>query len=228
MVQAVRRKYHYIYQTVCSITDKFYIGMHSTDDLNDGYKGSGKILWFSIRKYGIENHHTTILEYLPTREDLRLREHRIINDELLGNPQCMNLAIGGGYGWEYVNKTPKTKEWHAAGGRAANLICSKKHSNRLTTDSQYEQRWRQACSEAQLKRTSAVDYINPNLGNTYSDEVRTKMSELNKGEKNSQFGTCWIYSVELEKAIKIAKNEIQSYLDLGWIKGRKPNKEMSF
>lgn len=53
--QASRRKYHYIYKTTCTITSKFYIGMHSTDNLEDGYVGSGKRLWYSINKHGKEN-----------------------------------------------------------------------------------------------------------------------------------------------------------------------------
>ena len=43
---------HYIYKTTCNITNKYYIGMHSTSNLEDGYLGSGKRLRYSIRKYG--------------------------------------------------------------------------------------------------------------------------------------------------------------------------------
>lgn len=35
IVQASRRKYHFIYRITCLITKKFYIGMHSTDNLED-------------------------------------------------------------------------------------------------------------------------------------------------------------------------------------------------
>lgn len=38
------KKYHYIYKTTFVVTDKYYIGMHSLAELNDGYLGSGKIL----------------------------------------------------------------------------------------------------------------------------------------------------------------------------------------
>ena len=49
------KEYHFIYKTMNLINEKYYIGMHSTDNLNDGYIGSGKRLWHSIRKYGKEN-----------------------------------------------------------------------------------------------------------------------------------------------------------------------------
>ena len=68
------RKYHYIYKTSCSITNRFYIGMHSTDNLDDGYVGSGKRLWYSINKYGKEEHILEILEFHETRKILKERE----------------------------------------------------------------------------------------------------------------------------------------------------------
>lgn len=37
-------KYHIIYKTTNLINGKIYVGMHSTDNLNDGYLGSGWIL----------------------------------------------------------------------------------------------------------------------------------------------------------------------------------------
>ena len=46
---------HYIYKTTCNITGRWYVGMHSTSNENDGYMGSGKRLRYSIRKYGKEN-----------------------------------------------------------------------------------------------------------------------------------------------------------------------------
>jgi hypothetical protein len=42
MTRAYKKKYHFIYKTTCLITNKYYIGMHSTDDLEDGYVGSRK------------------------------------------------------------------------------------------------------------------------------------------------------------------------------------------
>lgn len=46
------------------------------------------------------------------------------------------------------------------------------------------------------------------------------MSWVQKGKKNSQYGTCWIRNLELEENKKILKEELQSWLDNGWERGR--------
>lgn len=100
MLQKIaRKKHHVIYKTTCSVTGRYYIGMHSTDELEDGYLGSGKRLWQSIRKHGKESHMCEILEHLPSRDALRLRETELVNEELIGDPMCMNIALGGSGGW---------------------------------------------------------------------------------------------------------------------------------
>lgn len=94
-IRASRRKYHIIYKTTCLVTGKWYIGMHSTDDLGDGYMGSGQQLRRSVKKYGKECHKTEVLEYLPDREALWKREEELITKKLMEDELCMNLATGG-------------------------------------------------------------------------------------------------------------------------------------
>jgi pentatricopeptide repeat protein len=64
---------HYIYKTTCLITGKYYIGMHSTTNFEDGYMGSGKRLRYSIRKYGLENHHEKALEIFEKMKEADIR-----------------------------------------------------------------------------------------------------------------------------------------------------------
>ena len=60
-------------------------------------------------------------------------------------------------------------------------------------------------------------------GKKHSEETLVKMRESHKGlqdgEKNSQFGTCWITNGS--EARKIKKDDLQSWIDNGWRKGRK-------
>lgn len=225
MVQASRRKYHYIYKTVCSITGKFYIGMHSTDNLNDGYQGSGKILRYSVTKYGKENHHTEILEFLTSRQELKFREAQIINEDLLGNEDCMNLQLGGGDGWEYVHKNGA----HKNGQKKAAEVYKK----RLLEDSEFRARVKSKISENNKAawKAGAFDQVDHATfaGKTHTDETKQKMREAalgkNVGEKNSQFGTRWKWVHKDSEAKRIPLSELEIYLSEGWILGQKPKAE---
>ena len=96
-VNASRRKFHLLYKTTCLITGRYYIGVHSTNDLNDGYLGSGKRLRLSIKKHGKANHRFEILEDCSDqgRKFLIAREKFVVNHDLLKDPLCMNLREGG-------------------------------------------------------------------------------------------------------------------------------------
>ena len=96
MKRADRRKHHFIYKTTCLITGRYYYGMHSTDDLEDNYLGSGKILGYSIKKYGKESHIREVFETLPDRKSLVLREAEIVDKGKLNDPLCINLILGSG------------------------------------------------------------------------------------------------------------------------------------
>lgn len=94
-VRASRRKYHIIYKTTCLTTGRYYIGMHSTDNLDDGYLGSGVRLNRSVKKYGKQQHTREILEILPTRQAASDREKELITEELRADPMCLNCGVGG-------------------------------------------------------------------------------------------------------------------------------------
>lgn len=93
--RADQRRHHVIYKTTCIVTGKWYIGLHSTDDLADGYRGSGTHLARSVKKHGKEQHRYEILEHLPTRKLASDREKELITVELRSDPMCMNIAGGG-------------------------------------------------------------------------------------------------------------------------------------
>ena len=98
------RKYHYIYKITCIKNNRYYIGMHSTDNLEDGYFGGGKRIKNSVKKHGKDYHKKEILEFLESRDLLKIREREIVNEDLLVDTMCMNLALGGEGGGKIFNE----------------------------------------------------------------------------------------------------------------------------
>ena len=209
-----QKKYHFIYRTTCLITDKFYVGMHSTDNLDDGYLGSGKILGYSRKKYGDENHKTEIIEYFNSRDELKRREAEVVNEDLLANPLSMNLKFGGDGGWEHLNYRNISPEF--AGWR--------KWRRSLVT--------KEDCSKGgkisgpmnmKLAHVAGKIKYDTFTGKKHSEKTKSKMSESHhgkhEGNKNSQFGVKRIGINMDGKIKKVLPEQLQEYLDAGWKKG---------
>lgn len=202
MQRAQRRKYHYIYK-ITRFDGAYYIGLHSTDDLEDGYFGSGKRLWYSINKHGKDKHIKEILEFLPNRESLKNREKELVCKELLEDVLCMNIQLGGGGG--FISEEHKIK-------------CI------LSSNSSPKRNRSLAATRGNItkKKSQFVFFENSTgfLGKRHSVETKLKMKKSkNVGENNSQFNTCWV-SNEFE-TIKIKQDLVESKLKDGYILGRK-------
>jgi len=92
------KKYHYTYKTTNLVNGRYYLGMHSTNRLDDGYLGSGKRLYYEISKYGRENFKVDVLEHFNSREKLIQAEKALITEQDLVNTNCLNLKPGGSGG----------------------------------------------------------------------------------------------------------------------------------
>ena len=186
--------------------------MHSTDNLEDGYLGSGKRLWYSLKKHGRENHVCEVLEVLPNRKDLASREKEIVNEELLEKDLCMNLKVGGEGGLGFISEEQQARR-SAAGGKA--------FANRLKNDEEF--RKVNALKNSKIMKdlhTKGIVKAPDWTGRKHSVETILKMKESRKGQgigsTNSQFGKCWITNENESK--KIMKGD---QIPEGWRLGRK-------
>ena len=91
---------HFIYKTTHT-NGKYYIGRHSTENLDDGYVGSGK--WVSQ----IKNKETLtreILEFVDSFDELVQRETEYLKEHF-GNSKCMNMS-NASTGWATGQANP--------------------------------------------------------------------------------------------------------------------------
>lgn len=102
-------KYHYVYQTKNLINGKTYIGRHSTNDVRDGYMGSGKMLQRAFKKYGKNNFVITILSFFDTYEEAVEEEKFLVTREYCELIDNYNIVEGGSNPVMYGENNPSWK-----------------------------------------------------------------------------------------------------------------------
>ena len=59
----IHKIHNIVYKIINLINGKYYYGIHSTENIFDGYMGSGKTIVNAIKKYGVENFTKEIIEH---------------------------------------------------------------------------------------------------------------------------------------------------------------------
>ena len=87
--------YHYFYKIINKHNLKFYYGVHSTDNLNDNYMGSGTIIKRLVKKFGKDSFEKRILKFFKNEEEMFDYEKKFITEDIINDPNCYNLVNGG-------------------------------------------------------------------------------------------------------------------------------------
>ena len=200
--------YNYFYRVVNLITENFYYGVHKTSNLNDMYMGSGKYIKNAIKKYGKENFKREILKFFNTFEEALDYEAKIVNDNVLNDPKCYNLKIGGKGGSAKGRISPMKNKHHSE-------ITRKKISN---SEKGISKNKGMRMSDITKRKIS----LNNGMRNNGYLVSGNKNGMFNKTkEKNPNYNTIWIYNKDLNYTKRIDKTLLDEYLLKGWVKGRK-------
>ncbi len=90
--------YYLLYEITNLVNGKTYIGQHTTENVDDGYMGSGKAIMDAIKKYGKENFKKEILLYAKNEVALNFFERALVTPEFIELNTNYNLREGGGNG----------------------------------------------------------------------------------------------------------------------------------
>ena len=215
------KRFHFTYKTTNLINNRYYLGMHSTNRIDDGYLGSGKRLYYELSKYGRDNFKFEILEQFDSREELVQAEIDLITEQDVKDPNCLNLKQGGSGGF--------TDENRKKARQVTDKILEEKYGNnfRAIIGKQYyeniSEEQKQERNALIARRLKEVGFNHATFkGKKHSEETLSKMKSAKvghgKGVRNSQFGTRWITNETENK--KINKN---TPIPEGWRLGRKRN-----
>lgn len=173
-------EFYGLYKITNLVNGKMYIGQHVTEDIDDGYMGSGVVMKRALRKYGAENFRKEWLGFYEDKEELDYMERVFVDDTWVSRSDTYNLCVGGKGGQWFGKSLPdsaRAKLSQAMKGKRIRL--GKKHTDET----------KRKLSERAKKRL-AVKSNHPNYGkhNWTGDknpmkrpEVRAKISNLRKG-----------------------------------------------
>lgn len=177
---------HYIvYETRNIVNQMTYIGCHATDDINDGYLGSGKHLKRAIQKYGKETFERRIIHIFDNPIEMFVLEKSLVTEEYVKNPNTYNLVIGGYGGFKVQNIEEWKLKLKESSSKRTNKtpMLGKHHSNeskkKISAANKGQQAWNKGLPGTWI-------------GKTHSEESKEKISQnrkgLTAGENNPMFG----------------------------------------
>lgn len=188
------KKFYYFYKITNTINNHFYYGVHSTNNLNDDYMGSGKRLHFAYKKYGIENFKKEILKFFNSADEAYKYESEIVNETLISDSNCYNLIPGGKL--DNINN---------------NFILVKDSNNNIFYINKNDERY----TSGKLK------YILKDI--IFSDDKvknfrKGRKKENRIGINSPNYNHIWIK--KNDECILINKNDFEKYENNGWERGR--------
>lgn len=221
-MKGLKIMYGYIYLTENLINHKKYIGQHKSEEWDDKYIGSGKIISQSIQKYGFENFTCSLLQECDSEDSLNDAEYYWINKyDAVNSSEFYNLVAGGNHrsivGQIYINDGYVEKkifeeelQSYLDNGWYKGRLPRSETAIKKTADAN---RGKKRTLEQRLKISNSLKGISP------SDEARKKMSEAKKGISTSRKGKICVYLPPNGKNTYINKEDLDKYISMGYIKG---------
>ena len=216
--------YGYIYETTNLVNGKKYIGKSAHSKFSESYHGSGVYIRKALQKYGDKSFKTVLIEECESLEQLNEREAYWIDYyNAVEDKRYYNAIPGGAGGWYYDRKS------HPYSG----FTRYSKHSEE-TKQKMREHHWSKTGSYNQHDRVRSKEEIEKFKSNHWSKLGKTVWNKGIKIPKEKQTdnqknfgpickGTVWVNKDGINK--RVPKQELEEWLNKGFIKGRLISKE---
>jgi hypothetical protein len=86
---------NYVYKITNLINGKYYIGKHSTNDIDDNYFGSGVLIRKALKVHGKENFIKEVIAFCNTEEEALKLEEELVTMEVVRDQKSYNMITGG-------------------------------------------------------------------------------------------------------------------------------------
>lgn len=215
-------KHYLIYQIRNKLNGMIYIGQHQTENLNDGYMGSGLRIQRAIEKYGIDNFEKTILFECSSEEEMNKKEAEIVNEDFIARDDVYNIIIGGSGNWDYINSNKEfTSKRLKTRWNNLSLDEKEKQINFLKSISPFGIGFNKKFSNEISNGLKKAYIKNPNSfgmsGKHHSEKTKKILSKNKIGSNNPNYGKHWYWNPNTNEERSFYKNE---KIPNGWIKGR--------
>ena len=183
-------KYHFIYKIEFP-NGKYYLGEHTTKDLNDGYCGSGSLLPFEFKKCNISDVKKIILSFHNSKKEMEINEEKVIGNLYKTDENCLNLIKGGskGFNEHIIEKSinfRKGKKRTKESIEKQRISCTGKHHTEETKKKQSEWHknfWKTIESNEKREKLRVAG-----KNKIITDDFRKKISERRKEFNSSDYG----------------------------------------
>ncbi len=237
-----KQKFFVIYQITNFIDGKIYIGAHVTYNVNDKYMGSSKYLKRDMKELGRQNFKKDILHVFDNKNDMIKMEAEIVNQKFCHREDTYNRMIGGISDWSVLGMVSvkdkngnyslvyKNDPRYLSGKLISNMTGIDHIKGRVFVKDKYNNGFWVIKDDPRYLSGELIHYLkglsqhenSSWQGKHHKKESKDAIGKANSkkiGSLNSQFGTCWIIKEKENKKIK--KEDLEIYLQQGWIKGRK-------
>lgn len=129
-----------VYQITNTINGNIYIGVHATENIDDGYMGSGIAIMRAVKKYGKDAFKKEILFVFDSLNLALDHEKILVDEDFVKRSDTYNMVIGGGIPPSRKGKIlPQTNKQKLRGDQRtqAQREASKKHAERMAGRKNY-------------------------------------------------------------------------------------------